>query len=201
MGDSLDAVVAELVSRSGATAARVVDARTGAVLASVGGVPGAGDEVATLVRMARDAAALAVACGGMEDLVLATRDAVHVLRSLTTTFVHVRMDPSRDPGSARRELASPALQRALAATLAPELPRQRTSTDGRDRPALAVLGSRGPATSAGALAVLALSSDGAVELPQRAPARPVPTAGVLHQNWARDLATLERLVAGLRRLN
>jgi len=211
----LDVVVAELLSRSGAQAARVVDARTGTALAAAG--TGAGDEVATLVQLARDAAPMALAGGGMEDLVLATRNAVHVLRSVAGVFLHVRVDSEHDAELARRELASPALHRALGAAPAPgpALPRPRTSVDGRDsRPALAGLAENpsvggaaragagrhaGRRPGAGSLAVLAI--DAPAQLPQRAPTRPVPAPTVLNQEWSRDVATLQRLVAGLQRLN
>ncbi len=199
MAVELDAVVAELVARSGAQAARLVDARTGSVLSSAGTV--AGEEVATLVRMARDAAPMAMAGGGMEDLVLATRDAVHVLRSVTGAFVHVRVDAGHDVAAARRELASPALHRALDRALVPTsipaLPRPRASTDA---PALAVLGAPvAPSARPGALAVLALSPDAAPPLPRRE--QPVPVRTVLNQNWALDVGTMQRLVVGLHRLN
>lgn len=193
MAVELDAVVAELVARSGAQAARLVDARTGSVLSSAGTV--AGDEVSTLVRMARDAAPMAVAGGGMEDLVLATRDAVHVLRTVTGGFLHLRIRPEQNVEVARRALASPALRRALERVLAPApvLPRPRVSADA---PALAALGAPAPMAGAGALAVLALG-----RLPRREASRPAAAPTVLNQNWALDVDTMQRLVAGLHRLN
>jgi hypothetical protein len=152
--------------------------------------------------MARDAAPVALAGGGMEDLVLATHDAVHVLRSVTGAFLHVRVEAGRDPARhqvavARRELASPALHRALDRALAPASipapPRPRRSADA---PALAALGAGTPGTGAGALAVLALE-----RLPKRETPRPAAVPGVLDQRWALDHGTMERLIAGLRRLN
>jgi len=46
-----------------------------------------------------------------------------------------------------------------------------------------------------------LAIDAPAQLPQRAPTRPVPAPTVLNQEWSRDVATLQRLVAGLQRLN
>lgn len=199
----LDAVLAELLARTGARAARLVDTRTGTLLAEGG--DHAGDEVATLVRLARDAVPVAAGSGGMEDLVLATPRAVHVLRELPGAFVHVRVEDGTRVAAVRRELASPALHRAVAMALTPEepsLPHQRRPVEDPDsRPALATLGAPRRAARTGALAVLALSPDAPRHLPRRQPARPVPVPAVLNQNWALDLGTMQRLVAGLHRLN
>ncbi|MBN9097702.1 MULTISPECIES: hypothetical protein [unclassified Pseudonocardia] len=200
----LDAVLAELLARTGARAARLVDARTGTQLAEAGA--NAGDDVATLVRLARDAAPVAAASGGMEDLVLATPRAVHVLRGLPGAFLHVRVEDLARVAGVRHELASPALQRAVATALTPEepgLPRPRTPSDGSDSlPALATLGAgaRRPART-GALAVLALSPDAPAALPRRGSPRPPAVPAVLNQNWAIDIGIMQRLVAGLHRLN
>lgn len=189
----LDAVVGELVARSGAQAARLVDARTGAVLSSAGSVAGA--EVATLVRLAREVAPMAG--GGVADLVLTTGDAVHVLRPLPRAFLHLRIDPGGDVSTARRELASPALRRALDRVLVPaSIPGPRTPVDGPALAALAALGAPARTPGPGALAVLALG-----RLPRREAARPPAQPGVLNQSWALDVATMQRLVAGLHRLN
>lgn len=106
----LDAVLAALLARTGAQAARVVDGRTGAVVAQAG--VDAGDDVATLVAIARESGPPAAGC----DLVVATHHAVHVLRSAGTvgTFLHVRLAHGRgDLPTTRRELASPALDAAV----------------------------------------------------------------------------------------
>jgi hypothetical protein len=200
----LDAVLAELLVRSGARAARLVDARTGTLLAEAG--VNAGEEVAALVRLAREAVPVGAASGGMEDLVLATPRAVHVLRGLPGAFLHVRVEDGAGVAQARRELASPALHRALAAALAPVepmLPRPRTPSERPDSlPALATLGASSRPSRAGSLAVLALAADASSRLPQRAPGRPLrEVPEVLDRQWSRDLATMQRLVAGLQRLN
>lgn len=199
----LDAVLAELLARTGARAARLVDARTGMLLAEAG--DNAGDEVSTLVRLARDAVPVAATSGGMEDLVLATPRAVHVLRELPGVFLHVRVEDGARVAGVRHELASPALRRAVVTALTPEepgLPHPRRPTEGPDSlPALATLGAARRPARTGALAVLALSPEAPAVLPRREPARPVAVPTVLNQNWALDVGTMQRLVAGLQRLN
>lgn len=201
---SLDAALAELLARTGAQAAMVVDGRTGTVVAEVG-VP-AGEDGATLVALARDAVPAAAAEG---DLVVATRDAVHVLRvaDVPGTFLHVRLAPGHgDVAAIRRELASPALQAIVANTLPrprATLPGPRPPRQDADRqPALATLVTAGPPPiRSGVLAALALGPAG---IPHPAPrqhrAAPVPIFAVLYQPWSCDPSTLRRVAAGLRSL-
>jgi len=113
-GRDLDFVLAELLARTGAQAARVVDGRTGTVVAEVG--VQAGDDVATLVRLAHEAGPLAASDGGLDDLVVATRTAVHVLRmtDVPGTFLHIRLDNGRgDVAAARRGMATVVLPSAV----------------------------------------------------------------------------------------
>jgi hypothetical protein len=225
----LDAVLAGIGVLAGVESARVVDARTGTVLSLVtqqatGTATGA-DDVTPYLRLVREAAPLAATGGGLDDLVVATRRAVHVLRSLAGSVVHVRLGPDGDVEGVRRLLASlPVPARPGAPRLpeprhparrypqpspyprVPPVPRPRTEAGrargGNDRqPALATLAEGVRPRSTGALAVLALSPDAPPVLPQRTASRSVPAPAVLQQRWANDADTLRRLVAGLRRLN
>jgi hypothetical protein len=79
-----------------------------------------GDGPATVVRMARDAAHVGPPGDRLEDLMVATRLSVHVLRGSDTpgVFLHLRLDRSNgDVGAARRALALPALHGAVSAAL------------------------------------------------------------------------------------
>jgi hypothetical protein len=247
MDEELGAVLAVLVARTGAHAARVVDARSGGVLAQVGAI--SAEDVRALVALARDA----VPVTG-DDLVLPTSDGVHVLRSFAGAFVHLRAGAGRGVVVARQELASPALRQAVdravnAAVLdpgtvpVPQVPRPRharsddriqppqvlpartppdrpeprragPAPDGR-QPALAAIGPAVRRTrGTGPLAVRAMAADavapvtlprravaGPVARPHLAIARPLALPAVLKQEWAGDVATMGRLLDGLRRLN
>jgi hypothetical protein len=225
----LNTVLAGIGVLAGVESARVVDARTGTVLSMAAGTAtgtatGA-DDVTPYLRLVREAAPLAATGGGLDDLVVATRRAVHVLRSLAGSVVHVRLGPDGDVEGVRRLLASlPVPARPGAPRLpeprhparrypqpspyprVPPVPRPRTEAGrargGNDRqPALATLAEGVRPRSTGALAVLALSPDAPPVLPQRTASRSVPAPAVLQQRWANDADTLRRLVAGLRRLN
>lgn len=172
MDQQLGSVLAVLMARTGAEAGRVVDARGGAVLAQVGVIPA--DDVTALVALARDVAP------GSDDLVLPTREGVHLLRSLSVAFVHLRVAAGPGVAAARRELASPELRRAIdgaseavarsaAGRGSPQVPEPHPEPDGPPgrhsragrparQPALAALGSAAVrADRAGPLAVLALA--------------------------------------------
>ena len=138
MDEQLAAVLAVLVGRTGADAARVVDARSGGVLAQVGVIPA--EDVRTLVALARDAAP---ATDGQDDLVLTTSSGVHVLRAFPGAFVHLRVGAGPGVVVARRELASPALRQAVGGGPAgiplrtvpvPHLPRPRHAQPGDPEP-------------------------------------------------------------------
>jgi hypothetical protein len=214
MHQQLGAVLAELVARSGARAARVVDARTGAVLARAGAEP-VGD-IAGLVGIAREARR------DDDDLVITAPDGVHVLRSLPRAFLHLRTGGGPGVAVARRELASTALHRALNGALSGDIPESRPPQPRHpepgpvptQQPALAALAPPALAVRAGRLAVLALAGepDVAVPLPRRTAAgsetvphrvatRPLALPTVLQQKWAGDAATMGRILDGLRRLN
>ncbi len=223
MDEQLGAVLAVLVARTGARAARVVDARHGGVLALTGVIEAA--DVRALVALARDVPP----AGGAGDLVLPTRAGVHVLRTFPGAFVHLHVDAGRAVGAARRELASPELRDAVGWALAglahrsgpprpgprPPGPAESDAPRPARQPALAVLGApTGRPQPAGPLAVLALTPDAPVPatLPRRAVAtavpkpkpavvRPLALPKVLKQEWAGDAATMARLLDGLRRLN
>lgn len=241
----LEAVLADLMARTGAQAARIVDMPTAAVIAevdpamagSVGivGVVGTvgtvgtadnADSVAGLVRLADQAAQVAGPDGGLDDLVVGTRRAVHVLRAIAdTAYLHLRLDPARDGLTvARRWLADPSLHQAIMAVLRPALhhrsptprsaatvptpvvvpsPRSPGIPDG---PALTVLSPDVRARSTGALAVLALGPPlmsqpaTGVGLPRRATSAQPSVPEVLDRAWSRDADTLRRILAGLHRL-
>jgi hypothetical protein len=120
----LDAVLAGIGVLAGVESARVVDARTGTVLSLVtqqatGTATGA-DDVTPYLRLVREAAPLAATGGGLDDLVVATRRAVHVLRSLAGSVVHVRLGPDGDVEGVRRLLASLPVPARPAAPRLPE---------------------------------------------------------------------------------
>ncbi|MCY7343010.1 MAG: hypothetical protein LH603_14520 [Pseudonocardia sp.] len=220
-GRDLDFVLAELLARTGAQAARVVDGRTGTVVAEVG--VQAGDDVATLVRLAHEAGPLAASDGGLDDLVVATRTAVHVLRmtDVPGTFLHIRLDNGRgDVAAARRGMATVVLPSAVRQALvaAPPagypavpapLPAAPLPAEPRN-PALASLAAGPPVARSGVLAAMALAAHEtrsltkrtplASVLPPRSAVPPVTTPAVLRQRWAHDDAMLRRVVTGLRRL-
>lgn len=240
----LEAVLADLLARTGAEAARVVDAPTAAVLAEVVSTAtraqvdaaqvdtaqvdaDTSDVLAGLVRLAAAAAQVAAADGGLDDLVVGGRRAVHVLRAIPgAAYLYLRLDPARDglPG-ARRWLADPTLHQAILEVLRPAVQRSTTPRSAATVPTPAVVPSQRPAPtprppelpaitvlqpdpprSMGALAVLALGpqhrerSAGDLPLPRRATAaQSVPE--VLDRAWSRDADTLRRILAGLHRLS
>ncbi|WP_143517271.1 hypothetical protein [Pseudonocardia sp. MH-G8] len=111
-----------LLRAAGASAARAVDTRGGAVLAEAG--LAGGDDVAALVQLAHSALAAGRAHGEwLEDVVLTLGRTVHVLRECGAGAVvlHARLDPARgDVAVLRAALAEAALHRAAqAATPAP----------------------------------------------------------------------------------
>lgn len=79
----LEWILGEVLADVGGDAGRVVDGRTGEVLAAVGARSLA--DVAGLLVAARDAPPVA------GDLVVAAAGAVHVLRGVAGPFVHVRL--------------------------------------------------------------------------------------------------------------
>ncbi len=140
MDARLGSALAVLVARTGAQAARLVDARDGGVLAQVGVIPA--EDVSALVALARDAVPDS---GGPEDLVLPTPGGVHILRAFPGVFVHLRVGAGPGVVTARRELAEPALRQAVdlrGARLAPpagtvpvpQLPRPRHAQPGETQP-------------------------------------------------------------------
>ena len=189
-GRDLDFVLAELLARTGAQAARVVDGRTGTVVAEVG--VQAGDDVATLVRLAHEAGPLAASDGGLDDLVVATRTAVHVLRmtDVPGTFLHIRLDNGRgDVAAARRGMATVVLPSAVRQALvaappagypavpeplpaeplpAEPLPAEPLPAEPRN-PALASLAAGPPVARSGVLAAMALAAHETRSLTKRTP--------------------------------
>jgi len=194
-GRDLDFVLAELLARTGAQAARVVDGRTGTVVAEVG--VQAGDDVATLVRLAHEAGPLAASDGGLDDLVVATRTAVHVLRmtDVPGTFLHIRLDNGRgDVAAARRGMATVVLPSAVRQALvaappagypavpaplpaaplpaeplpAAPLPAAPLPAEPRN-PALASLAAGPPVARSGVLAAMALAAHETRSLTKRTP--------------------------------
>jgi hypothetical protein len=213
--DTLRAALTELLIRTGAQAAHLLDSRDGTVPARVGAVT---DDVATLFRLAADAAAAAAEDGGLTDLMLSTPRSVHLFREVVSgSFVHLRLDGDRAaPAAARQELAGLALDDTVRAALGggggrtgmvppPVGPGPHTG----GQPALAALAGGGPRRRrTGRLAALALGPVTALPTRDRsAPAlrpRPSPTKrpavpAVLEQSWANDATTLRRLLTALRR--
>jgi hypothetical protein len=106
-----------LLRAAGASAARAVDTRGGAVLAEAG--LAGGDDVAALVQLAHAALAAGRAHGEwLEDVVLTLGRTVHVLRECGAGAVvlHARLDPARgDVAALRAALADAELHRAAQA--------------------------------------------------------------------------------------
>jgi hypothetical protein len=246
----LDDVLAELLTRSGARTVRVVDGRTGTVVAAVGDAGSGPDGPAEVARLLRDAVASGPGtsgAGGPDDVLVATERSVHVFRPAPVpgVFVHLRLDAGRaDPVRARRALSDPAFQDAVRRATGAVQP---GAAPGRSTPAVvpvphprparpassgpAVAPSRPPAAQQPALAVLvaerARTGDGvraAIALAELCRPRPgmtgLPrrrspgegrrpagnrtggvTTGLPERAWARDLETMRRLAAGLRRLS
>ncbi|MHA6782406.1 hypothetical protein ACVGOW_15670 [Pseudonocardia saturnea] len=236
----LDHVLAELLTRAGARTARVVDGRTGTVVAAVGEAGSGPDGPAEVARLLRDAVATGAGAGGLDDVLVATERSVHVFRPAPVpgVFVHLRLDAERaDPVRARRAVADPALQDAVRravgsatgsptpsvvpqprparpASSGPAVPHPRPPAP--QQPALAVLVAERVRTGDGvraaiAIAELSRSRTGTMALPRRRTPgegrRPAAsrtggvTTGLPERAWARDLETMRRLAAGLRRLH
>lgn len=246
----LDVALAELLRRAGARTVRVVDGRTGMVVAAVGEVGSGPDGPAEVARLLRDAVATGIGVsgpGGFDDVLVATERSVHVFRpaAVPGVFVHLRLDAERaDTARARRAVADPALQDAVRRAVGPAppgagpgwsppavpaahpVPHPRPESSGSvvpsprppapQQPALAVLVAERVRTGDGVRAALALSElsrprTATAVLPRRRSpvegrrptgARPTGiTTGLPERAWARDLETLRRLAAGLRRLS
>lgn len=219
MGIALDAVLGEVLARTGARTVRVVDGRTRAVVAMAG--VDAGDDIVSFAQLTALAALASAADGGLDDVVVGARDAVHVLRKADAmgSVVHVRLDHTGgDVAAARSALASPTVLDAVRTVLprpsphpvapharhssdpTPVLPRPATSGPGR-QPALSALDG-GPRTGrTGELAVIALTAEPRVPLPRRAESAPPALPPVLDRSWSRDMSTMRRLLEGLRRLS
>ncbi len=224
----LDAALTQLLIQTGAQAARLLDGRTGEVLAEVGTT--SEDDPVTLARLVEVATGAAAAGGGLEDLTLATRRSVHVLResAVPGSVLQLRLDSARanlaaNLSAARHALAAAAQHDAVCAATAArpgsgggpepapaeltELPMPAPDRRAGGQPALASLAPGGRPLRSGELAALALGPIG--ELPQRVPApspvrrrsTPSPLAStppVLQQAWANDMDTLHRLLTALR---
>jgi hypothetical protein len=191
-GAELDSALTQLLVQTGAQAARLLDGRTAAVLAEVGAT--AEDDPGTLARLVEVAAAAAAAGGGLEDLMLATRRSVHVLRgsAVPGSVLQLRLDSARaglaaNLSAARHALAAAAQDEAVCAAAArtaiggerdsatpeppelplpPALPADRR-TDGQ--PALASLRPGGRPTRSGELAARALGPLGEPPQPATTP--------------------------------
>lgn len=118
----LAAALAELLSRAGARAVRVVDG-TGTVVATAGAEtdgPSGSDDPSTVVALLREATAFG--SGGLDDVVVTTDRCVHVLRrgSVAGVFVHLWVDrDGADTARARRALADPAFHEVVRRAVAP----------------------------------------------------------------------------------
>jgi hypothetical protein len=122
-----------------------------------------------------------------------------------------RPRPAATAPPARRPWPGPAGPPAAPARSVAPLPLSRAAAGpvgGDQEPALVSVDGESPVTRTGALAVLALPP--ARELPRRRPAAPAPAAelpqapftpAVLQQAWSADLPTMQRLLAGLHRMN
>lgn len=184
---SLDAVLAELLAVAGGRSVRLVDGRTGAVVAVAGdhaadrapdGRPGADDPL-TVAALLRDAVALGA--GGLDHVAVTTARSVHLLRPSTVAgaFLHLRLDAHRaDPDRARRALAAPALHAAVRAALTvASVPRNAGPWIGRggtgQHPGdVAVPGPRRETT--GSVPRNALDAPPRTAPPRPAPPRPAP---------------------------
>jgi hypothetical protein len=210
---ALDDVLHEVLARSGARTVRVVDGRTRAVVAMVGDATD--DDVAAFAQLMGVAAMAAAGDGGLDDVVVGTRDAVHVLRRADAmgSVLHVRLDRPGNVVEARSALASPAVLDAVRSVLprpsprprhaidqGPVIPRRPASAPGGE-PALAALSDDPLPLRTGELAVIALTADPPIPLPRRAVAQPVELPSVLDRSWSSDMRTMRRLIDGLRRLS
>jgi hypothetical protein len=188
------AVVLALVAVPAATYAAAVDERSGALLAETGAA-GSGAALTTLLTWAQRATALR-GPDGLDDLVVTTDRAFHVLRRTAVSGVPVWTYLRVDRQGGNLALARRAVRTAGAARPGPPAPRPTGVPSGgtpSDRIGTA-LPKRPPA---------ALPAPGGARSPlaPRAaatavrPVLPDPASG-----WSADTATLRRLLAGLRRL-
>lgn len=116
---ALPPALADVLTRSGARAVRLVDGRTGQVVGSAGDPDAGGaDDPATVAGLVRDA--LASGQRGLDDVVVTTDRSMHVLRPVAVpgVFLHLRLGlPRADVVRARRALAAPELHAAIRAAL------------------------------------------------------------------------------------
>lgn len=147
---ALTAVLAELLAATGARAVRVVDGRTGAVLAAAlddaavdDRTPDPGDEPGTLAGLLRDAVSGGSGsggsgsggsgspgsgspdAGGVDDVVVRTGRSVHLLRPVSVAFVHLRLAagvPDHEIAAVRRALSAPRLVTAVHGALHAQAP-------------------------------------------------------------------------------
>lgn len=198
---TLHGLLEELLERTGAQAARVLDGRTGTVLGAAAATPDDPvDDAPALVRLAALAGSAAAAEGGLHDVVLATGRAVHVLRAtgMRGSFLHVRLPAgSADLAAARHELAAAAWHPAfrLGTTCAAEpLPRRvpsppaagARSTRPRPRP-----------TPTGAVAPAPRPCPYPRPRPYPWP-RQAAVPAPARPTWASDVATMRRVLTALR---
>ncbi|WP_433555063.1 hypothetical protein ACQPWY_20585 [Pseudonocardia xinjiangensis] len=114
--DPLGSVLAGLLRMPGMRGAHVVDARRGVVTAVVGAAP---PDDGALVQLARAVLPFAAGPDALDDVVLFSRDSVHVLRESEEpgTVLHVCLDRRHgDLDAARRALRVAGLQQAVPAS-------------------------------------------------------------------------------------
>ncbi|GAA1321942.1 hypothetical protein [Pseudonocardia xinjiangensis] len=115
--DPLGSVLAGLLRMPGMRVAHVVDARRGVVAAAVGAATP--DDGTALVQLARAVLPFAAGPDALDDVVLFSRDSVHVLRESEEpgTVLHVCLDRRHgDLDAARRALRVAGLQQAVPAS-------------------------------------------------------------------------------------
>src|SRR5919206_820228 len=113
----LGAALAAVLTRTGARVARLLDARTSAVMATAGPDAARDPGVAVLAGWAVHAAASE---GGLTNLVLVSGDAVHLLQPVEPAgpLVHLRFDLAHaDLAAARAVVAGPDFRAAVRAAL------------------------------------------------------------------------------------
>jgi hypothetical protein len=179
------ALVRALAAVPGSTHAAVVDERTGALLAESGPV-GSGTPLTALLAWARRTTARP-GPGGLDDLVVITDSAFHVLRRRTAgggpVWTYLRVDRSRGNLALARRAAATAGAPAPARPPAPRPTGLRSGLPKRPPTALPA----GRRTGGPPL--------GRPPTPAAADALPAPTGG-----WSADTNTLRRLLDGLQRL-
>ncbi len=118
--DPLGSVLAGLLRMPGMRVAHVVDARRGVVAAAVGAATP--DDGTALVQLARAVLPFAPGPDALDDVVLFSRDSVHVLRESEEpgTVLHVCLDRRHgDLDAARRALRVAGLQQAVPVAQSP----------------------------------------------------------------------------------